>query len=374
MSTFSDQYNLITACPDIKTAYDTLKAAKPLITNDNELVQYYQLLINLIMKLGYKYEGYKICEKVILKSNWYVKNEFINYESHLLNALAPKADFTLKLSCPTPTPFTISSSCFYEKEKEYMCVMRAINYDYTKDGDFISRAADNIVRTKNYVVTLNDFMIKDMWELKECETLITFPYHILGMEDVRLIGPNYFFCTRLDTTSDHKPKICLGTIRDKTVIDMKVLVITDKVEKNWLPLYKHDEDCKVIYSFDPLIIYNINLATGDMNKILEVKQKVDLSTFRGSAAPIIYKDGWLCTIHQVYYSKKRTYIHRFVWLSEDFTTFKYSPAFYFEKVGVEYTLGLAHHKDGILITYTIDEKSPTLMIIPYDVIDSMLEI
>jgi hypothetical protein len=63
-----------------------------------------------------------------------------------------------------------------------------------------------------------------------------------------------------------------------------------------------------------------------------------------------------------------------VWLSEDFTTFKYSPAFYFEKVGVEYTLGLAHHKDGILITYTIDEKSPTLMIIPYDVIDSMLEI
>jgi hypothetical protein len=155
---------------------------------------------------------------------------------------------------------------------------------------------------------------------------------------------------------------------------MIILGDDDKTEKNWLPINQGDT-CHIIYSFYPLIINNLNLETGLITPL--VNRYIDhnnLSTFRGSAVPIKYKDGWLCTVHQVYYHKKRIYLHRFVWLSQDYLTVKYSDPFYFEKVGVEFNLGIACHEKGLIITYSVDDAHSTLSILSYDDLNIMLQL
>jgi hypothetical protein len=146
------------------------------------------------------------------------------------------------------------------------------------------------------------------------------------------------------------------------------------VEKNWLPLLKDDE-CKIIYGFQPLTIYNLDLESGELTPYLtrHLSNK-NLSTFRGSAVPIFYNDGWLMTVHQVYYHKLRKYYHRFVWLSNNFDEIKISKAFYFDKIGVEFNLGLEQNDNEIILTYSIDDNRPTLLTINKSIVDELLKI
>ena len=78
------------------------------------------------------------------------------------------------------------------------------------------------------------------------------------------------------------------------------------------------------------------------------------------------------TIHQVYYHKKRKYLHRLVWVSNDFDVLKYSKTFYFDKIGVEFNLGICKHNNGIIFTYSVDDNHATLTIIDYETIETML--
>ena len=199
------------------------------------------------------------------------------------------------------------------------------------------------------------------------------------MEDVRLFGPKYFFCTRLDVNANNVPKICLGTYENEQVIDMKILDYNNMgTEKNWLPMYNDlDNTCKVIYSFEPLVIYDLDVKTGKLTPFSHDKiNNKDLSSFRGSAVPIRYRlgenHGWLFSIHQVYYHRLRKYLHRLVWLSDDFSTFKYSKSFYFEKVGIEFNLSVLKTKRGIIFTYSVDDNHPKISLVDFDTIDTML--
>jgi hypothetical protein len=353
-------------------AYSLLKSSKKLMQTDKK--NYYILLLQILQQLNYKQELAKVCQKLIFSNvEWSLQNDCLQLLSqccHPLHFL-----FKLKLNCPTPQHYHISS-CSIIVDDGLKCNLRAINYVYTKDGDYISRDADGIVRTKNYIVDLdNQFLIQHMVELKECDNVTIYPCHILGMEDVRLFGNCYFFCTRLDVTANHNPKIGFGTYNNKgETTKMIILGDDDKTEKNWLPIDQGDT-CHIIYSFYPLIINNLNLETGLITPL--VNRYIDhnnLSTFRGSAVPIRYKDGWLCTVHQVYYHKKRIYLHRFVWLSQDYLIVKYSDPFYFEKIGVEFNLGIACHEKGLIMTYSVDDAHSTLSILSYDDLNIMLQL
>lgn len=360
---------------DYNAAYTVLQEAKPLIQTDKEETLYYQTLIQILMKLGYKNKAYKVCDKVIFSNmSWDIKNEFINHQSSLISRL--NNSNIVNISCPTPEFYSVSSPSILSRDDGYLCNLRLVNYHYG-DGQYPTRNSGP-VNTINYMVNLdNDYNIQHMWEINECPNLSIYHSYVKGMEDVRLFGPNYFFCTRLDVNANNVPKICLGTYEDEQLINMKILDYNNmKTEKNWLPIYDNG-DCKVIYSFEPLTIYDLDLTSGTLtpfshNKVINK----DLSSFRGSAVPIKYrfenKKGFLMTIHQVYYHRLRKYLHRLVWLSDDFATLKYSKSFYFEKVGIEFTLGLCQHKDGILFTYSVDDNHPKISLVDFDTIDTML--
>ena len=376
---FMDQYNISitnTILDDYPLAYEVLKVAKILISNPDEQLLYYQTLVKILLKLNYKKEGYKLCEKVITsRLNWDIKNEFINYQSQFIDPL--KNNYSLNLNCPTPEYYNVSSPSILSRDDGYLCNLRLVNYHY-QDGNYPVRQQNMPVNTINYMVNLDlNFNIQHMWEMNEVDDLQIYPSYVCGMEDVRLFGPNYFFCTRLDVNNNNVPKICLGIYEDECVIDMKILDYKNMgTEKNWLPIYEYDR-CKVIYSFEPLVIYDLNLSTGTLTPFLNEKlNNKDLSSFRGSSAPISYtlngKNGHLMTIHQVYYHKLRKYLHRLVWLSDDFSILKYSKSFYFEKVGIEFNLGICIHERGILFTYSVDDNHPKIILVDFDTISNML--
>ncbi len=380
---FMEQHNICitnTILDDYLLAYNVLKIAKILIANHEEQLLYDKTLIQLLLKLGYKKEGYHLCEKIIFSNyNWDIKNEFINHQSHFIDSLKTNSTLDINLSCPTPEYYNVSSPSMMLREDGYLCNLRLVNYQY-KDGNYPVKEPNKNVNTINYMVHLDfDFNIQYMWEMNEVDDLQIYPSYVCGMEDVRLFGPNYFFCTRLDVNDNNVPKVCLGIYEDEYVIDMKILDYKNMgTEKNWLPIYDEYHDrCKVIYSFDPLVIYDLNLSNGKLTPFLSEKMNnKDLNSFRGSACPIAYtlngQKGYLMTIHQVYYHKLRKYLHRLVWLSDDFTILKYSKSFYFEKIGIEFNLGICDNNKGILFTYSVDDNHPKIILIDYDKINNML--
>lgn len=341
-------------------ALENLKLSKPMFNTVEEKAKYKRLKFELL--------NISNTDLLVLTNgvSFEVRNGYLN---DLAQSIQP-LPFTNKinLSCPTPDNYRISTPCI----KNNYCNMRAINYIYTNDGDYISRDSDGIVRTINFITTLDDqYNIQDMFKVGEVEDIKIYPCHVMGMEDIRLINEHYFLCTRLDVTPDNRPKMCLCHYdKDKTT-SLKVLK-NEGTEKNWLPLYDN-VSCKLIYSFDPLIIYNLDLDSGDINLFINKKiSKYDLTSFRGSAVPISYNDGWLMTIHQVYYHKKRKYYHRFVWLSNNFDTIKFSKAFYFNHIGVEFNLGLEQNDNNIILTYSVNDSQPQLLTIDKTIVNDML--
>jgi hypothetical protein len=364
----------------LKNEYNTLKSLKNDCHTIEDKKAYYIKLLALVELLQYKEEGYNTCEEIVLSEefDFTFKNAVLFTQGRFITSLPTKYNY--KISCPTPYPYIISSPSLVKKEDHYICNMRAINYHYNKDdGNYTSRDSDGIVRTRNYMMELsNNFLLSNMWELQEAEDFEIFPCHIMGMEDVRLFGHQYFLCTRLDTTLNHNPVVCFGIYKDKKVIHMNILGDGTKTEKNWLPLYSNKdglEMCHIVYGFEPLIVYHLDLTKGDITKIYEQKiSDSHLDTFRGSAVPIQYKNGWLCTVHQVHYHQNRKYFHRFVWISNDYKVVKYSRNFYFHAFGVEFNLGIAHHDDGLLVTYYINDANPQIGIVDYDYLDDLLQL
>lgn len=352
-------------------AYDSIKLAKNHITSNDEKLQYYNHFYKILYKLQYKHKAGKILEKISLSPfDWHVTNQALDQLSNYTESINTNSVKKIKLSCPTPENYHISSPSILKIASGYRCNLRAINYIYTKDGDYISRDSDGIVRTKNYVIDIkHDFNISNMFEINEAEDFPIYPCHIMGMEDVRLFD-KYFLCTRLDANFSHVPKICLGNFKT-----MQILNYGDMgTEKNWLPIHDNNK-YYIIYSFEPFVVYDLNVETGELS--LHINKKINhyqLSSFRGSAVPIKYNDGYLCTVHQVYYHKKRKYFHRLVWMSKDFEVVKYSKMFYFDKIGVEFNLGIALHSDGLIFTYSVDDNHATLSIIDYETVDSMLNL
>ena len=375
-------------------AYEHLLNAKPLILDDTQKRQYYKMVLNISAKINNKTSAAEACDDLVLSDlDWGAKNDYINMLSGYITPLQWKKK--LHLTTITPQSYHISSPSIVQTDVgHYRCNLRAVNYVYNNQhGSYPVRDADGIVRTRNYVVGLdNQFDLSNMWEIEELEIddFQIYPCHVMGMEDVRLFGEKWFLCTRLDATTDHHPKMCLGTYDNQMLLDLKILDYNQMgTEKNWLPLYDSasssssasssfstsTSSAKIIYSFEPLKIFDLDLETGEMTPFIEKKLDANknFSAFRGSAVPIKYKGGWLMTVHQVYYHQLRKYLHRFVWLSGDFNTYKLSRCFYFDKVGVEFNLGIAEHPDGLIMTYSVDDNHATLGMIDYDYLDALLD-
>ena len=372
-----------------KESYDCAIRGLEMVPPEKEYLFYEEISIAAYY-IDKRKEGFQAAENVILSRHapWSTRNLTLSNEGFYMSAIPVIRKVQLKYDMPIH--YTPSSASVIKNGSGFRINLRGINYYLSEQGYGVSRHGDNVIRTINYLLeTDSDLNIISGVEVIDKSGVKLYPKNILGMEDIRLFGPNYFFCTYLELNESRTPQIGWGTYDPKTgsVIRMVPLMVGTelKCEKNWLP-FVDNGDIYIIYAVGPFQLYKLDKETGNIEKVKHLdlgNGLTDLSLnvtrpdrfiddFRGSASPIPYKDYWLMTIHQVYHSEPRKYFHRFVAFSKDFTVVKFSVPFYFDKVGVEFNLSICESEDGMLMSYSHGDASSTIAIVDYRLIDSML--
>ncbi len=321
-----------------------------------------------------KIEGYQACEKIIFSPHapWSVKNYMLNNQSFYMRRLPFKKIFPIKYTLPKD--YIGSSLSLIPNEGGFRCNLRGVNYSINDDGGYIIRDIDDIVRTRNFILELDkDLKIMNGAEILDVSGVPLYPKNIRGIEDMRLFGTNEFLCTYLEVNNERIPQMCYGQYTGNNITKIIPLTVTEKLqcEKNWMPFIMNDE-VHFIYKCCPVQIYKLDRDTGVVTLIKELESIPN--DFRGSSGLIPYKDGWLCTIHQVYYANPRKYFHRFLWFNQDFTDMKYTEVFYFESREIEYTLSLCHSNHGLLVPYSQRDNTSKIGILNYEILDSWLKL
>ena len=351
----------------------------------------YEYISKIAFHIDKNDEGLNACENLILSDTATNKNEMLLCYTKYMKRLPFKKiihlihDYNEEYNSSTPSIIPYNDG--------YKCNIRYVNY-YINNGNYIAK--ENIVRTKNVILTLDNNLNtltnqKGKSEHVELDDKNIIPpfnnNNVRGLEDVRLFVNNLnkntneshiynFFATSLEYNKSRIPQMCHGEYDINTGIinKIRVLKINENLqcEKNWIPLMI-DNELFFIYSFTPFKFYHVNKDTTEITLVKECNlTNKNLSEFRGSAPLISYKKGWLGTIHQVYYNKNRRYFHRFIWFDKEFTTIKYSKLFIFENINIEYNLSICHSNDGLLMTYSIYDKCSKIGLIDYNILDEYL--
>jgi len=280
--------------------------------------------------------------------------------------------------------FHTTTSSIVARNDSFDILVRTVNYNINPNGSYSISDSSNKIITENYLYRFiigPDFHVRLLdgrpFTDSQLEAPI-YPHRIVGQEDVRLFGDNMFL--GVDAQANEKNVICLvwGTYDQTGAITQKVPLRVGpdfKVEKNWLP-FNYDDVWYIIYKCEPLIIYRLDeildYSLGRLENCTPIYQKKicpeeNLSTFRGGSPPIKFSlndnPGWLFIIHQAHYAARRKYVHRFVWLSEDWEELIYSRPFYFRVPDIEYCITLVEILlDTYVITYSVDDHSTEMKV------------
>lgn len=343
------------------------------VPKDRESLLYIELSI-VCFYIDKMSEGYDACEKVVLAdiNNWQIRNSTLQNQSFYMDPINLKNRKYMNIDLPTG--YIASSSSIISSTDGFIFNLRAVNYTIAKHGNYIISDPDNIVRTRNYLLRLDkEFKLEKVDELIDRSGIQLYPKNILGIEDIRLIDETRFFATYLEVNDSRTPQICFCTYDANGSVNKIVpLMYGEKLqcEKNWMPFIKNGE-IHFIYSMKPFRLFKLVDDKIELVKEINITD-VNIDGFRGSGSPIPYRDGWLCTIHQVYYNNPRKYFHRFVWFDQEFTQIKYSKLFYFEKIGIEFNLSICHSEIGLLMTYSVNDASSVIGILDYAELDKMI--
>jgi hypothetical protein len=123
-----------------------------------------------------------------------------------------------------------------------------------------------------------------------------------------------------------------------------------------MPLVRDDE-VFLIHSTLPTKIFAYNDGEIDSQGLSDF----DLGRLRGGSQAVQIPDGRLFVVHDVTWrGQARTYLHRFVLMSEDFCVLKMSEPFYFIKHGIEFCAGLAYDGKRLVASFGVDDREAHL--------------
>lgn len=273
----------------------------------------------------------------------------------------------------------------------YQVICRCVNYTQKggKNHQIIDQKKGDVFRTRNYLLDYDkDFNLISQKEVIDdiSQPMKYCPYTpIEGFEDSRLFNYDnslWVTCTVMDMNPYHAPQIGLYRLGDPIANDQHVsmeLFIPlqspnpKQCEKNWLPFVK-DGKMHVLYSCDPFVIYQIDPKTGSVDPVLRKEQEEDFSSFRGSAGPIPFDDGYLVVIHQVATDTERYYFHRFLFLDNEYNITRISPLFTYKGAQVEYCCGMTLDYSGanLVMTVGIEDREALFAFLDVDAVRKLL--
>lgn len=338
-------------------------------------------------------EGFAHANALVLQRDvaWWVKNQVYclmrYYDTALKNARY------MAISPQIPPLYSPMNPSIQRTDKGYEVICRAVNYTTIGAMSFPVREADNIIRTKNYLLqydrNFNLLSQKEIVERLPRERIYTSyaSSHVQGQEDCRFFHWNdniWFTCSMYGTDFSGVPKIvlcALGEPKDD-LIDVKKLTALKgpepgRCEKNWLPFVK-DGSLYAIYSWDPFILYQPDPETGECKTVLQYSQENnDLSFMRGSAGPVPFEDGYLALVHEYAFDPSfgRIYYQRFIQLDQNFKVKSMSLPFTFRHHGVEYcnSMTLDHSGKELIIAVGIEDHEAYLCFVDLETVRLLLK-
>lgn len=278
---------------------------------------------------------------------------------------------------------TLNPSIFKDGDDLYVNV-RHVSFD---GPNYIPMSKDEIIKTKNtFGKLVNNQLTNDYHEIIDASTFLRLSGNVLGFEDLKIFkkqGKWNFVCTSYEASKttcilygilDESPS---GKIWEThTVVPLKGTMVSDSVpEKNWMPILDNDDDnIHLVYSTFPFHIVKVDTTSGKVETVFSKKWSRNLGKWRGSSCLIPYKSGYLFIVHEVYFNNnKRNYVHRIVWITNQFGFMKYSDPLFLECNRIEYCNGIAFSDGKFYITYGVRDSKAKMIVIDEWKLCSLLE-
>lgn len=270
-------------------------------------------------------------------------------------------------------------------EQSTMChtdnyeVVRLVNYDHDRGNSFVPKEGEKI-RTQNAFRARGG-----EWQILKLDPYSVgqlVPAKIEGLEDIRILegqGTLWFTATTCQLKrAEGRSQMVFGHIRNGEARFGHVgYQGIQEYEKNWLPLKTvksgdddNPENLRVIYSYDPLIILEVE-SSGNAWEVTRLPSRFAGLRFRGGTSPVAIGGGdYLAMVHEVGVRTKgdtvceRIYMHRWLRFNEKEGVTAYSDAFCLDHVGVEYAAGLRMQDGNLEVSYGREERATC--VVAYD--------
>jgi len=303
-------------------------------------------------------------QKTVISNNWEWYLPKLPAKALLENKILPN------LICPELSTVKgyyynpCQASILTIHNKGYIVCQRFVNYTQTGASNFVSMDTDGIIRTQNSLCWLDEnFKVIKQRPIENHYTGTIHNARVKGWEDLRIFFTQKSDCYIGATLSTWETRgnsvfmalIYLPLTKDEVYdfsphnsgqpIKVTNLIPLDSpanayCEKNWLPIY--DRPGQWIYNYNPLTIINVNDTNGTVSVVEQRETALNISTWRSSAPPIPYNDGYLFSVHETSRLTNRiNYYTRLVHVSKDFKLKALSTLFYFDHIGVEFSLSMA---------------------------------
>lgn len=359
----------------INPAHDLLFIEKDVYLG---LFEYENTILYYYIYPNERTKGLEISINYINTYNIYTDTVFNNMDFYMPRLLTNGEFFDIEVSCPDKD-FIPSSTALLKLDNTVLANVRFVNYRIQSDGSYLM-SKDGELNSKNNVITRNAFMYYDLnmnpiSDLTFMEDSISdIPSRdcmILGLEDVRLYKSEnkvYYTATSQNYSYTDSIRIVQGEyneILNKFTNNVCLIPPTETYcEKNWIAL----ED-NFIYKWHPLEIGKV--IENKLEILLTFKTPEFFKHCRGSSNVVKYKNDFWMVTHGIKNCTPRKYFHQIVILNQNYGLKKYTLPFYFDKLAIEYCLGLVILDDIAYMTVSRNDSNPIIVKIAIDKLNKL---
>lgn len=249
------------------------------------------------------------------------------------------------------------------------------------------------MKTTNYAARVND-----AWLLEEATVVRQAPYDA-QIEDLRVFNrPDGLWAIAAVHDGRQPPvsirQAILALDDDGGAITRVHVQPSNRHEKNWMPCVMPDGSVRVVYSTEPLIVLDMDLAFNEVRTLPRADAIPHINGYvRGGSQLIPWKDGYLAIVHRVYRrlavpenfnpllsgfwaapspGPAVTYQHHFAFFDHWLEKVTVGAPWHFRGPGVEFCNGLARVGDHWVAAFGVADKEAWLVEFGDDVVTASI--